>query len=227
MALHNLRETLNRIEEFRTVEFEKLKSGKATDGEVVSINNVFLKAGTATPTGFVMNLQPSEAEAGFDMRLPPVSDPDHLEKLLLEEWAPASRNLTVNFITKQGVKNKFGVPAVTIIDDTNPWWGRFKAGVANAGGNLGKPEILMGSTDARWVRFQGISAFGFSPMTKTPFLLHDENEFLHLNEYLKGITVYEEIIKSLTGPNSEEATANTESSKQKGGKVIDGVHTQL
>lgn len=50
MALHNLRESLNKIDEFRTAQFEKVKSGEAAEGEVVSVNNVFLKAGTATPT---------------------------------------------------------------------------------------------------------------------------------------------------------------------------------
>lgn len=41
-----------------------------------------------------MNLQPSEAEAGFDVRVPPAVDPVALEKRIAEEWAPASRNMT-------------------------------------------------------------------------------------------------------------------------------------
>lgn len=41
-----------------------------------------------------MNLQPSEAEAGFDVRVPPNADPKSLEKRIAEEWAPASRNMT-------------------------------------------------------------------------------------------------------------------------------------
>lgn len=43
---------------------------------------------------FVMNMQPSEAEAGFDVRLPPTADPDVLKKRIAEEWAPATRNMT-------------------------------------------------------------------------------------------------------------------------------------
>lgn len=43
-----------------------------------------------------MNMQPSQAEAGFDMRLPPEVDADALEKLITEEWAPASHNLSVH-----------------------------------------------------------------------------------------------------------------------------------
>lgn len=44
--------------------------------------------------GFVMNLQPSEAEAGFDIRVPPTADAVSLERRIVEEWAPASRNMT-------------------------------------------------------------------------------------------------------------------------------------
>lgn len=41
-----------------------------------------------------MNLQPSEAEAGFDIRVPPTADAESLERRIVEEWAPASRNMT-------------------------------------------------------------------------------------------------------------------------------------
>lgn len=41
-----------------------------------------------------MNLQPSEAEAGFDIRIPPTVNAEFLEKRIAEEWAPASRNMS-------------------------------------------------------------------------------------------------------------------------------------
>lgn len=44
--------------------------------------------------GFVMNMQPSEAEAGFDIRFSPTTDPDLLKKKIADEWAPASRNMS-------------------------------------------------------------------------------------------------------------------------------------
>ena len=44
--------------------------------------------------GFVMNLQPSEAEVGIDIRIPPSVHTEALERRLVEEWAPPSRNLT-------------------------------------------------------------------------------------------------------------------------------------
>ena len=41
-----------------------------------------------------MNLQPSEAEVGLDIRVPPNVDIEALERRIAEEWAPSSRNMT-------------------------------------------------------------------------------------------------------------------------------------
>ena len=46
-----------------------------------------------------MNLQPSEAEAGFDIQIPPTANTESLEKRIAEEWAPASRNMTFEVVT--------------------------------------------------------------------------------------------------------------------------------
>ncbi|XP_038992433.1 aminoacylase-1-like isoform X2 [Hibiscus syriacus] len=66
-AMENLFKSIETIRRFRASQFDLLKAGLKSEGEVVSVNMVFLKAGTPSPTGFVMNLQPSEAEAGFDI----------------------------------------------------------------------------------------------------------------------------------------------------------------
>jgi acetylornithine deacetylase/succinyl-diaminopimelate desuccinylase-like protein len=58
----------------------------------VDSNGVLLIPGRVQ--GFVMNLQPSEAEAGFDIRVPPSADLGDLWRRIREEWAPASCNLT-------------------------------------------------------------------------------------------------------------------------------------
>ena len=46
-----------------------------------------------------MNLQPSEAEAGIDIRIPPTADQESLERRIAEEWAPSSRNMTFMVIS--------------------------------------------------------------------------------------------------------------------------------
>ncbi|KAJ9146324.1 hypothetical protein P3X46_028604 [Hevea brasiliensis] len=197
-AMENLMKSVEIISSFRESQFDVVKAGKAANSEVISVNPVYLKAGIPSPTGFVMNMRPSEAEAGFDLRLPPTADPDLIKKRIAEEWAPAIRNMTYEIIEKGPIRDHMGRPLMTAADDSNPWWAVFRQAIAAAGGKLAKPEILSSTTDARFIRQLGIPAFGFSPMTNTPILLHDHNEFLKDTVFLKGIEVYEHIISSLS-----------------------------
>lgn len=61
-----------------------------------------------------------------------------------------------------------------------------------------QPKVFPGGTDSRYVRAQGIPAIGFSPMNHTPVLLHDHDEFIHADTYLKGIEIYKEIIPKIS-----------------------------
>lgn len=195
-ALENLLKSLESIVRFRQAQYDLIKAGLAGEGEVVSVNPVYLKAGMPTPTGFVMNLQPSEAEAGFDMRVSPFTDPQALVDRIAKEWAPTSRNMTYEFKQKEPLRSRQGLSFVTIANSSNPWWTLFQQAVTEAGGELGKPEIFPAATDCRYVRERGIPAFGFSPMANTPVLLHDHNEFLNSQEYMKGIRIYVQILRS-------------------------------
>lgn len=42
-----------------------------------------------------------------------------------------------------------------------------------------------------------LPALGFSPMNKTPVLLHDHDEFLNEDVFLKGIDIYCQIIPAI------------------------------
>ncbi|KAI5397271.1 uncharacterized protein LOC127098004 [Lathyrus oleraceus] len=195
-AMENLLKSIESIRRYRASQSDLIKAGLKAVGEVVSINTVFLKSGTPSPTGFVMNLQPSEAEAGFDIRVPPTADTESLERRIAEEWAPTWRNMSFIFKQKMYGRDASGKPAVTKTDSSNPWWALLENAVQEAGGKLGKPEIFPASTDARYFRSLGFPAIGFSPIANTPDLLHDHNEYLHKDEYLKGIKIYESIIKA-------------------------------
>ncbi|KAL8228332.1 hypothetical protein R6Q57_015916 [Mikania cordata] len=195
-AMENLLKSIESVRRFRAAQFDLVKAGLKAEGEVVSVNMVFLKAGTPSPTGFVMNLQPSEAQAGFDIRVPPIADQASLERRIAEEWAPASRNMTFEFKQKVSVYDKNGRPILTAHDSSNPWWALLEGAILQANRKFGKPEIFPASTDARYFRLKGVQAIGFSPMANTPILLHDHNEFLNKEEYLKGIEVYESIFKA-------------------------------
>ncbi|KAL1832429.1 hypothetical protein ACET3Z_002080 [Daucus carota] len=211
-AIGNLMKSIESITRFRDAQFDLVKAGLMAESEIVSVNTVYLKAGTQSEDGYVMNMQPSEAEAGFDIRVPPTIDEASLEARIAEEWAPRSRNMSFEFKQKVSVYDKFGKPVITATDESNPWWSLLVEAISKAGGKLGKPEIAPASTDARYYRDRGLPAIGFSPIANTPILLHDHNEFLNKDEYLKGIQVYESIIKeyaSFVG-NTKDNTRNEE-----------------
>ncbi|GKU87659.1 hypothetical protein SLEP1_g2022 [Rubroshorea leprosula] len=202
-AMENLMKSVEVIGRFRESQFDIVKAGEAANSEVISANPVYLKAGIPSSDGFVMNMQPSEAEAGFDLRLPPTADPDLIRKRIAEEWAPARRNMTFQIIEKGPIRDLMGHPLMTLTNASNPWWTVFNQAIEAAGGKLAKPEILASTTDARYIRQLGIPALGFSPMTNTPILLHDHNEFLKDTVYLRGIEVYEYVISSLASFDGE------------------------
>ncbi|CAG7880598.1 unnamed protein product [Brassica rapa] len=199
-ASENLTKSIESMMRFRASQFDMLKAGLKPDGGVVSVNMVFLKAGTPSPDGFVMNLQPSEAEAGFDIRIPPTADLVALEKRLVEEWAPVARNMSYKLWRFD--QNLSGKQLLTGNDNSNPWWVLLQNAVNEAGGKTSEPEIFPASTDSRYFRKAGLPAFGFSPISNTPSLLHDHNEYLSQAEYLKGIDMYVSIIKAFTSYSS-------------------------
>ncbi|XP_077213603.1 peptidase M20/M25/M40 family protein [Tasmannia lanceolata] len=197
-AMENLMESMEVLARFRESEFDKVKAGMAAASEVISVNPVFLKAGTPSPTGFVMNMQPSEAEAGFDVRLPPTADPDRLKKRISNEWAPTTRNMTYQLHEGGPMRDNKGRPLMTPTNSSNPWWSVFEQSIIAGGGKLAKPEILPSTTDARFMRQRGIPTLGFSPMANTPILLHEHNEFLKDSVFFRGIKVYESVIRALS-----------------------------
>ncbi|KAM0952631.1 putative N-acyl-aliphatic-L-amino acid amidohydrolase [Dioscorea sansibarensis] len=198
-ALENLMECVEAMARFRDNQFDLVKAGLMAASEVISINPVYMKAGIPSPTGFVMNVQPSEGEVGYDVRVPPTVNIEVLRKRLDEEWAPVTRNLTYAlFLKGPKLRDNGGRPLSTATDESNPWWSVFEKAIIASGGKLSKPEILASTTDARFMRQLGIPALGFSPMANTPILLHEHNEHLKDTVFLRGIKVYEHVISALS-----------------------------
>uniref|UniRef100_A0A803M5C1 Peptidase M20 dimerisation domain-containing protein n=1 Tax=Chenopodium quinoa TaxID=63459 RepID=A0A803M5C1_CHEQI len=96
-AMENLMISIELITQFRDSQFNLVKRGLAAHSQVISVNPVFFDAGILTSNGFAMNMQPSEASAGFDIRLPPTVDPELIRNRIAHEWAPASRNMTFQY----------------------------------------------------------------------------------------------------------------------------------
>ncbi|XP_078444441.1 uncharacterized protein LOC144713661 [Wolffia australiana] len=204
-AIENLMETVEAVARFRDSQFDLVKAGLKAASEVISMNPVYFKAGINSPSGFSMNMQPSEAEVGYDVRIPPTEHPDTIRKRIQEELVPASKNLTFQIIEAGPIRDNAGRPLLTPTNESNPWWAVFERAITKSGGKLAKPEILSSTTDSRFMRQIGVPCLGFSPMANTPIRLHEHNEFLKDTVFLKGIEVFTHIIRSLSTATFEES----------------------
>ncbi|KAJ4828313.1 hypothetical protein Tsubulata_007844, partial [Turnera subulata] len=203
-AAENLQKSLEAVWRFRASQFNMIKSGNKTDGEVVSVNLAFLKAGTPTPTGFVMNTQPSVAEAGFDIRVPPTADPESLDRRIREEYGlllPEICHLRYPYMyylleITTGIRAYIPVQDISDNITTSPWWVLLEKAVTRAGEKLGRPEIFQASTDAHYFRAKGVPVISFSPIANTTILAHNHKEYLNKDVYLRGIDAYVKIIEA-------------------------------
>ncbi|EGC38242.1 hypothetical protein DICPUDRAFT_53427 [Dictyostelium purpureum] len=193
-AVEKLMRTVNKMLAFRQEQSEKLhkcdhECGKKL-GDVTSLNLTVLKAGIPQDhsNNYSYNVVPTQAEAGFDIRIPPTVN---LEEFLqqLKDWT-AEEGLSFKFASYID-KNE-----MTKLDSDNKWWENFKASAKALDINL-VTEIFPAATDSRFIRNLGIPAFGFSPINNTPILLHDHNEFLNEKVFIRGIDIFMGIIPNL------------------------------
>ncbi len=180
-------------------------------GDVTSLNLTMLKAGVSMDGGetFAFNVIPHEAEAGFDMRVPPCVSFAEIRKLL-DDWT-SEDGVSWEF-AQEGGKDPLLDHHITSIDrEHNPWFSVFYDALASRGVKI-TPEVFPASTDARFVRAVGVAAFGFSPMRKTDMLLHEHNEWVGEDIFLEGVGVYETLIRSLS--SAEKFEGEVEAQKQ-------------
>eukprot|EP00696_Hemimastix_kukwesjijk_P009177 gnl/Hemi2/21625_TR7208_c0_g1_i1.p1 gnl/Hemi2/21625_TR7208_c0_g1~~gnl/Hemi2/21625_TR7208_c0_g1_i1.p1 ORF type:complete len:453 (+),score=139.05 gnl/Hemi2/21625_TR7208_c0_g1_i1:126-1361(+) len=164
-------------------------------GDVATINLTMMKGGvSADGQTFALNVIPTEAEAGFDIRVPPSIPMEEFEAKL-QEWT-SEDGVSLDFLVKTPQH------AVTTLDPSkNGWWPVFSAACTAANVQL-DPRIFPAATDSRYLRALGYPAFGFSPINHTTILLHDHDEYLNEGVFLKGITIYEHIIPALADAGS-------------------------
>ncbi|KFD63051.1 hypothetical protein M514_07982 [Trichuris suis] len=140
--------------------------------------------------GLHHNVVPAELAAYFDIRVPLTANFNAL-RCKFEQWlAEAGTNIRFEFIHKE--ENTTVSP-----NSTNNLWWRTIANVFEQLEFKYRSEVFLGGTDARYLRSKGYDAYGFSPIICTPMLLHDHNEYIECNTYLKGINTYVHLISSL------------------------------
>jgi hypothetical protein len=107
-----------------------------------------------------------------------------------------------------------------INEEANPFWRTFKGTLE---GSCGKtkvvPQIFPAGTDSRFLRRALIPVIGFSPLNLTPVLLHDHDEFIGVETFLRGVKVYEKLIPALA--NLTEVTRNEQGVYKEQKQVLD------
>lgn len=186
-AAEKFRKVINNFLEFRAQEEKKLKGNACIKlGEVTTVNLTNVQGGSIQQ----FNLVPTELCAGFDIRITPTVDFKEFEEKIKKWCSDAGDDVFYEF------KQKCEIQSLTSTSPSDPWWNIFES-TCNGMGLTLETEIFPAATDSRFFRELGIPAFGFSPMNRTPILLHDHNEFLNENVFLKGIDIFCKIIPAL------------------------------
>jgi len=157
-------------------------------GAATSINLTMLKG------GLQVNIVPPELHAIFDIRIAPDWDLEEFRRTLTQICAEAGPGVTWG-PTYEGPLFEASPP--TLLTSDNIWWKSFKAAADQLDLKL-TTRIFPGRTDAIYLRQVGVAAFGFSPMNNTPVLLHDHDEYLNENVFLRGITIYARLLEHLS-----------------------------
>ena len=165
-------------------------------GDVMTLNLTMLRGGVSGDGGetFALNVIPTKFEAGFDIRVP-VTVPIPKVKEMLDRWC-IEEGLSWKFAPWSGSESIVSHPVSSIDKEESLWWRTF-SGAADALGMKISPEIFPAGTDSRFLRQLGLPAFGFSPMAGSEIMLHEHNEYIDTEVFLKGVPIYEKIILDL------------------------------
>ncbi|KAF5287546.1 hypothetical protein FQR65_LT12217 [Abscondita terminalis] len=176
---------INKFYNFRAEQKQMLDSNpNLTLGDVTTVNVTILKGGVQT------NVIPEEFQMAIDCRIPVTVDIKAWEATINQWCQDAGKDIWLEFEQKQPQ-----VP-VTELNESNRYWVAFKKAFDDLGLKI-KTEVFPAGTDCRYVRGLGIPALGYSPMCNTPVLLHDHNEYLNVNVFLKGIDIYVKLITAV------------------------------
>ncbi|KAM8703844.1 hypothetical protein ACLKA7_008468 [Drosophila subpalustris] len=184
-AGEKLNYVVNKMMKFRASQVKRLEEHPNLDiGDVTTVNLTQIGGGVQN------NVVPALLEVVFDVRIAISEDLVAFEQQIRKWCAEAGEGIEVVFEAKED----YAVP--TKIDASNAYWLAFKQALDELGLKT-RVRVFPGATDSRFLRQLGIPALGFSPINNTPVLLHDHNEFLGADTYLRGIEIYKKLIQSV------------------------------
>ncbi|EME30348.1 Aminoacylase-1 [Galdieria sulphuraria] len=203
-AIQHLYKIEQKVLEFRKQQEQQVSQGIPL-GDIIGINLVYLRSGvTKDDHSYVMNMVPGIAELGLDIRVPPTKQHSQEMTRIISDWLSCTEDEIMNnwigncshyyykFI------HRVDIPQVTSKDPVeNPYYQVIQQ-VFDELSISYKTAIFPASTDARYLRERKIPCFGFSPIHSTPVLLHDNDEYIPKDIFLKGISIYERLIEALS-----------------------------
>ena len=177
-----------------------------TLGDVTTLNLSMIRSGNRgdLPESTAYNVLPVRMEAAFDIRISPFMSPQEMSALLDQWCAEAMEEVEgclpetggVHWEYHQG-RDQQSHAATSMDTLENPWWQTFLDILSSRFGRSCEPMVFPAATDSRFLRAEGIRAIGFSPMRRSPCLLHEHDEWLGEDIYLEGCVVYTELMRQL------------------------------
>ncbi|KAJ8904537.1 hypothetical protein NDN08_001055 [Rhodosorus marinus] len=182
------------------------------EGRAFGVNIIYLKAGVESEKnahGFTMNVIPSSARAGLDLRIPPGMKSDDVNQVI-KDWVACDEHCE-DTIWEVGLRIDAG-PLSTVDEGKSPFYKTFRSALSRLNVETNE-QIFPGGTDSRFLRYKGIEAIGFSPINASAVLLHEYNESIGVDIYQKGIEIYKALINDLTTLGKQAADLDEEEEK--------------
>lgn len=175
-------------------------------GDVTSLNVTMLRSGVQSNGVDVLNVIPPLAEAAMDIRISPHVAPAQIGDMI-SSWCQDCR-LDGGAVRWRFAEEAASQHAVTSTDPAaNPWWGVFTKVLEEELGVGCDSCVFPAATDSRFLRAMGIRAIGFSPMRRSPILLHEHDEYIEEAVFVEGCEVYVRLLSALASQGTFEGFA--------------------
>jgi aminoacylase len=200
-AFEKLSRAISRLQTLRDENVAKLKSSPTVVlGDVTTVNITVVQGGTTNDGGktFAPNVIPATAFLVADIR---VALDDF--KRVTDELQLIAQQHDLEISYDNNFDAKIGPSPYS---DPNSVYCRSILASLEPFGVPVEKTIFPAATDSRYVRRVGVPAFGFSPMRKTPSLLHDHNEYLNRQTYAEGVAVMTAVVRDLASLPSISAS---------------------
>ena len=150
---------------------------------------------TTVTGGVMVNVLPDIATVTFDMRVGVNNDHEQL-LYMLQQWAidcnggDTKQAVTLDFIQR--------FPKIPPTNVNGILCRRFLKILKDDLDYTYKVTIAPGSTDAKFLQLKGIPVLGFTPLRNIQIRLHDTNEYVTLDAFFEGCTIFFNVMQKMS-----------------------------